>query len=71
MKPKTDISALLRILMACERAGTVSFLGYCDPSFITKVLYNCFICKDCGFPATDTRIACIYMASGSVVLVAE
>ena len=53
MKPKTDISALLRILIACEEADTVSFLGYpmdlwlsCDPSFITKVLYNCFICKD-------------------------
>ena len=28
MKPKTDISALLRILMACEEADTASFLGY-------------------------------------------
>ena len=28
MKPKTDISALLRILIAREKAGTASFLGH-------------------------------------------
>ena len=28
MKLYTDISTLLRILMACEKAGTASFLDY-------------------------------------------
>ena len=68
-----DISALLRILMACEKAGTASFLGcpvillllqrYCiTASFVKTVI---------SFPTTNTRTTCIYMASRSVALVAE
>ena len=72
MKPKMDISALLSILMACEKAGTASFLGYPvtllllhDPSFVTKVLTASFVKTVIGFPAINTKIACIYMASRS------
>ena len=61
--------------MACEKAGTASFLGYpVTLLFITKVL-NCFICKDCdklsSKKKTNTRIVCTCMVSHSVVLVAE
>ena len=60
--------------MACEKAGTASVLGYpvillllqrysITASFVKTAMIS--------FPATTTRIACIYMASHSVALVAE
>ena len=74
VKPKTDISALLHILMACEEAAnTASFLGY--P--VTLLLFQrysvtaSFVKTVISFPATNTRIKCIYMASRNVALVAE
>ena len=54
--------------MACAKAGTASFLGYpVTLLFITKALYNCFILI--SFPATNTRIASVYLASHSIALV--
>ena len=77
MKPYTDISALLRILMACEKAGTAGFFGYpvillLLPRLLQRYSITAsFVKTMISFPATNTRIACIYMASHSVVLVAE
>ena len=57
-----DISALLRILMACEKTGTESFLGYpVTLLIITKVLYNYFICKTViSFPAKTLELCVLY-----------
>ena len=73
MKPKMDISALLRILMACEKAGTASFLGYPVTLLLlaTKVLTASFVKTVIGFPAANTRITCIYMASRSACCMSE
>ena len=73
MKPYTDISALLCILMVSEKAGTASFLGYSVTLiFITRYSITAsFIKTVISFPATDSRIVCIYMASRSVSLVSE
>ena len=73
MKPYMDISALLYILMVCEKAGTASFLGYpVTLPFITRYSITAsFINTVISFPATDSRIACFYMASRSVALVSE
>ena len=67
------ISVLLCILMACEKTGTASFLGY--PVILLLLqrysIAASFVKTVISFPATNTRIVCIYMASRSVVLVAE
>ena len=58
MKPYTDICTLLRILMACEKAGTASFLGYpVTLLFITKVysITASFVETVIIFPATNTK----------------
>ena len=73
MKPYTDISALLCIVMVCEKAGTASFLGYpVTLIFITRYSITAsFIKTVISFPATDRIIACIYMASRSVALLSK
>ena len=72
MKPKTDISALLRILMPCEKAGTASFRYPVILLLLQRYSITAsFVKTVISFPATNTRIACIYMASRSVSLVAE
>ena len=73
MKPYTDISALLCILMVCEKAGTASFLGYpVTLIFVTRYSITAsFINTVISFLVTDSRNACIYMASRSVALVSE
>ena len=73
MKPYTDISALLRILMACEKAGTASFFGYpVTLLFLHRYsITTSFVKTVISFPATNTRITCICMDSHSVALVAE
>ena len=67
-----DISALLRILMACEKAGKAS-LRY--PVILLLLqrysITASFVKTVISFPVINTRIACIYMASSSIVLVAE
>ena len=63
MKPYMDIFALLRNLMACVKAGTASFLGY------PVTLIASFLKTAISFPATNTRITCVYMASCSIALV--
>ena len=66
--------------MVCEKADTVtaSFLGYpVTLLFITRYSYSIITASFIktvsviSFPATDSRIACIYMASRSVALVSE
>ena len=72
MTPYTDISALLRSLMACEKAGT-SFLGY-SVTLLFLQRYSItasFVETVISFSATNTRILCICMASRNVALVAE
>ena len=61
MKPETDISALLRIVMACEKAGTASFLGYpVTVLFSTRYSITAsFVKTAISFPATNTRIVYI------------
>ena len=73
MKLYTDISTLLRILMACEKAGTASFLDYpVTLFFITRYSITAsFVKTVISFAVTDTRIACIYMASRGVAFVSE
>ena len=66
-----DISALLRILMARAKAGTASFLGYpLTVLFITKVLYNFFIFKDCDKLSSSkhNKIVCLYGFSQQVLI---
>ena len=73
MEPETDISALLRILLACVKAGTVGFLVTVLLYYKgTIYIYNCFIYLSLiSFPATNTRIACICMVSRSVTLAVQ
>ena len=71
--------ALFRILMACTKAGTASFLGYpVTLLFIPKVLarvnnrgtslYNRFIFKAAIRLSSNTE-TCVYMASCSILFV--
>ena len=57
--------------MACEKAGTASFLGY--PVILLLLqrysITASFVKTVISFLATNTRIACNYMASRSVALV--
>ena len=55
--------------MACEKAGTASFLGYpVILLFITKVysITASFVKTVISFPTINARIVCNYMASRSV-----
>ena len=64
-----DISALLCILMACEKAGTAGVLGY--PVILLLLqrysITASFVKTVISFPATSTRIVCVYMASHSII----
>ena len=73
MKLYMDVSTSLHILMACEKAGTASFLDYpVTLFFITRYSITAsFVKTVISFAVTDTRIVCIYMASRGVVLVSE
>ena len=67
------LNGYFRIVMACEKDGRASFLGY-PVIFLLLQRYSItasFVKTVISFPATNTRIACIYMASHSVALVAE
>ena len=64
-----DISALLRILMAYEKAGTASFLGY--PVILILLQRYSITASFVKTFQQQTRNACNYMASRSIALVAE